>query len=191
MSAADNPASIVKLPASIRHCPTVTSKNAKARGGSATLAPMDITNRDAMAQLCRSIYDRWGKIDLWVHTAIHAAPLTPAAHINAKDWDKSMSINATSMGILIPYIAPLLGEHGTAVFFDDPKAGKMLYGSYGASKAAQIALARSWQAESTGPRVEILQPADMPTASRARFFPGQDREAMAKQDQSSHQSMKV
>ncbi len=152
----------------------------KAKGGQATLAPMDVSNRDAMAQLCRSIYDRWGKIDLWVHTAIHAAPLTPAAHINAKDWDKSMSINATSMGILIPYIAPLLGEHGTAVFFDDPKAGKMLYGSYGASKAAQIALARSWQAESTGPRVEILQPADMPTASRARFFPGQDREAMAK-----------
>ena len=32
----------------------------QASGGQATLAPMDITNEGAMAQLCRSIYDRWG-----------------------------------------------------------------------------------------------------------------------------------
>ena len=50
----------------------------KAKGGSATLAPMDVTVPEAMAQLCRSIYDRWGGIDLWAHTAIHAAPLSVA-----------------------------------------------------------------------------------------------------------------
>ncbi len=32
----------------------------KAAGGQATLAPMDITKPEAMAQLCRSIHDRWG-----------------------------------------------------------------------------------------------------------------------------------
>ena len=48
----------------------------KAKKGEATLAPMDITKTDAMAQLCRSIYDRWGALDIWVHAAIHAAPLT-------------------------------------------------------------------------------------------------------------------
>lgn len=48
----------------------------QAKGGQATLAPMDITNENAMAQLCRSIYDRWGSVDIWAHTAIHAAPLT-------------------------------------------------------------------------------------------------------------------
>ncbi|MEO1453868.1 MAG: SDR family NAD(P)-dependent oxidoreductase, partial [Pseudomonadota bacterium] len=30
----------------------------KAAGGKATLAPMDITNADAMAHMCRSIHDR-------------------------------------------------------------------------------------------------------------------------------------
>jgi NAD(P)-dependent dehydrogenase (short-subunit alcohol dehydrogenase family) len=152
----------------------------QARGGSATLAPMDITNRDAMAQLCRSIYDRWGKIDLWAHTAVHATALTPADHIMAKDWDKSMAVNATATGVLIPYISPLLGDKGTAVFFDDPKAGEKLYGAYGATKAAQIALARSWQKETErlGPRVVITQPDPMPTATRARFHPGEDREAL-------------
>ena len=50
----------------------------KAQGGQATLAPMDICVPEAMAQLCRSIHDRWGKLDLWAHAAVHAPPLTPA-----------------------------------------------------------------------------------------------------------------
>lgn len=153
----------------------------QAAGGQATLAPMDITNPDAMAQLCRSIYDRWGQIDLWAHTAIHAAPLAPASFIDAKDWDKSVGINVTATGRLITYVAPLLGEAGTALFFEDDRSGQKFFGAYGATKAAQIALARSWAAETvkTGPRVEILAPRPLATANRARFFPGEDRSDLA------------
>lgn len=153
----------------------------KAKGGEATLAPMDITNVDAMAQLCRSVFDRWGKIDLWVHTAIHGAPLTPAAHIDQKDWAKSVANNVTATGQLIPYITPLLGADGHAVFFDDPHAGEKFFGSYGATKAAQIALVQSWQKETvtTGPKVSIVKPKGMPTGTRARFFPGEDRETLS------------
>ena len=45
---------------------------------------------------------------------------------------------------------------------------------------AQIALAKSWQAETQkiGPKVSITIPLPMPTATRARFFPGEDREAL-------------
>jgi len=149
----------------------------KARGGSATLAPMDITDTGAMQTLCRGIHDRWGHLDLWLHTAVHAAPLTPSHHIDAKDLEKSVAGNVTATATLINYVAPLLGETGRAVFFDDPVAGQKFYGSYGATKAAQIAIARSWQAESVriGPRVDILTPQPMATATRARFFPGEDR----------------
>lgn len=152
----------------------------QAAGHSATLAPMDITNRDAMAQLCRSIHDRWGGIALWAHTAVHAAPLTPASHMDLKDWDKSVAVNAAVMGCLIPFIAPLLGLTGHAMFFQDDRAGEKFLGAYGATKAAQIALARSWQAETarTGPNVHIMTPAPMPTATRARFYPGEDRDAL-------------
>ena len=150
-------------------------------GGLATLAPMDITNDAAMQTLCRGIHDRWGALDLWAHTAIHAAPLAPTAMIDAKDMRKSIAGNVTATATLITYVAPLLGTDGTALFFDDPKAGLTFYGSYGATKAAQIALARSWQAETerTGPRVHIAAPAPMPTATRARFHPGEDRSALA------------
>lgn len=153
----------------------------KARGGTATLAPMDVTNADAMAQLCRSIHDRWGQLALWVHTAVHAAPLTPVAHMDAKDWTKSLSINLNAMAHLVPYIAPLLGQGGRAVFFDDPHGGEKFFAHYGTTKTAQTALVRSWQAETaaTGPQVRILTPRPMATALRARFFPGEDRSVLA------------
>lgn len=155
----------------------------QARGGSATLAPMDVTQADAMAHLCRSTYDRWGHLDLWAHAAIHAAPLTPAAHVDAKDFARSIEVNVTATARLIGMVEPLLNAapQGRALFFDDPRAGEKFFASYGASKAAQIALARSWAAETakTGPRVDILSPAPMPTAVRARFFPGENRAALA------------
>ena len=156
----------------------------QASGGQATLAPLDITDVNAVRHLCRSIHDRWGGLHLWAHCAIHAAPLAPANCIDARDWEKSIKLNVTSTGMLIPNIAPLLQSSGTAVFFDDPCGGKKFFGSYGSTKLAQIALARSWQAETakTGPIVKILTPAPMPTATRARFYPGEDRSALSSCD---------
>ncbi|WP_136683845.1 SDR family NAD(P)-dependent oxidoreductase [Falsirhodobacter xinxiangensis] len=154
----------------------------KSAGGSATLAPMDVTDEGAMKHLCRSIHDRWGGLGFWAHAAIHAAPLAPAAHLDMKDWDKSVAVNVRTTGMLIPLVEPLLrAGNGTALFLDDPKGGAQYHAAYGATKAAQIALARSWQAETqrTGPRVLIAQPQPMPTATRARFHPGEDRSPLA------------
>ena len=152
-------------------------------GGSATLAPLDITKPDAMQHLCLSIHQRWGGLGLWIHAAIHAAPLTPAPMVDDKDWAKSLATNVEATRRLIAYVAPLLGQRteAAAVFFDDPGAQGSFFASYGATKAAQLALARCWQAESlrTGPRVHVLTPAPMATATRARFYPGEDRAALA------------
>jgi NAD(P)-dependent dehydrogenase (short-subunit alcohol dehydrogenase family) len=150
--------------------------------GGLTLAPMDVTNDDAMRHLCRSIHDRWGALQLWIHAAVHAAPLAPMGSLDQKDWEKSIATNVRATGMLIPMIEPLLrAGQGTALFLEDPRAGQKFFGAYGATKAAQIALARSWQAETLriGPRVLIETPAPMPTATRARFFPGEDRAALA------------
>lgn len=152
----------------------------KAQGGEATLAPMDIREDKAMQVLCRSIHDRWGGIALWAHAAIHAAPLAPAPMINAKDWQLSVEINQTATQRLIAYVAPLLGATGTAIFFDDPLPGEKFSAAYGATKAAQMALARAWEKEAarTGPRVVVHAPPAMPTALRARFYPGENRDAL-------------
>lgn len=135
----------------------------QSQGGSATLAALDISKDDAVRHLCRDIHDRWGHLDLWVHTAIHAPPMSPASHIALKDWDICVSVNMRMTGMLIPMIAPLLAaspDRGSVLFVDDPGATGKFMGAYGAAKAAQMALAHAWQAESvrTGPRV-LIEPA--------------------------------
>ncbi len=153
----------------------------RAKGGEATLAPMDVTVPEAMGQLAQSLAARWGGLSLWVHAAVHAGPLAPAGHLAPRDLDKSLATNVRATANLIAAMGPLLGREGRAVFFDDPRGGERFFGHYGATKAAQVALARSWAAESEriGPRVLILQPRPMATATRARFHPGENRSALA------------
>jgi NAD(P)-dependent dehydrogenase (short-subunit alcohol dehydrogenase family) len=156
----------------------------QAAGGSATLAPMDITNADAMAHLCRSIYDRWGKLPLWIHTAVHVTPLSPVPHIDGKDLDKSIATNIRALSTLITYVEPLLraaAPDAHAVFMDD--TGNAAYsGNYTAAKSAARALITHWQREAvtpSAPTVHLLEPAPCATATRGRFFPGEDRSALA------------
>ena len=153
----------------------------KAKGGKMTLAPMDITKKDALAFLCNSIFNRWGSIDIWAHPAIHASPLAPANSLDIKDLEKTISTNVKALGVLIPLVAPLLKDTSTALFFDDPQAGKKFFSAYGASKAAQVAIAKSWQEENKriGPNIVIATPAPMPTATRARFYPGEDKTVLS------------
>lgn len=155
----------------------------QARGGNATLAPMDVCNIEAMRHLCRSIYDRWGKVDLWAHTAIHVPPMSPADHLDAKDWDKTVATGVTVPGQLIPFVSPLLRASGAgvAVHVDDPNTGKFL-GAYAAAKSAQRTLFASWAAENetiADLDVRTFTPAPMATATRARFYPGEDRAPLA------------
>ena len=152
----------------------------KKYGGSSTLAPIDLIDTNAVAQLCRSIFDRWGKVRLWAHTAIHAAPLGPVITIDSKDWEKSIANNVTVLAKLIPMVSPLLQEDSKAIFFEDTTIMKKFSSVYGATKAAQIQIVKTWQDEckSTGPKIYIAQPNPMPTAVRARFYPGENRKEL-------------
>ncbi|PCH95377.1 MAG: oxidoreductase [Rhodobacteraceae bacterium] len=147
-------------------------------GGKATLVPLDITDDAGLQRMCHAINDRWGGLDYWVHSAIHATPLAPAGHVSENDLDKSIAVNVRAAQRLITMVDPLLrAKSGTAIYLDDARAGEKFFAAYGASKAAQKALFDSWAVEgvSTGPKVRSFTPDAMPTALRARFFPGEDR----------------
>lgn len=154
----------------------------QAAGGAATLVPLDITDDAGLQRLCLSIHERWGGVNLWLHSAIHAAPLSPTGHVAEKDLAKSISINVQASQRLIAMVDPLLkAKSGTAVHLDDPKAGEKFFAAYGATKAAQKALFDSWASESVaiGPRVLSYTPSAMPTATRARFFPGEGKDGLS------------
>jgi NAD(P)-dependent dehydrogenase (short-subunit alcohol dehydrogenase family) len=162
--------------------------------GRVTLAPLDLTQDDAVRGLCRGIHDRWGGLDLWVHPAMVAPPLSPAGHVAIKDWDRTLAVGVRATGVLIPMVEPLLRARlpgSLAVFMDDPAVRgpggtvKSYFGAYAAAKAAQVALAQGWASETQAlgptraPRVVIAAPAPMPTALRARFYPGEPREGLS------------
>ena len=156
----------------------------EAAGGSASSMAADITSADAMQRLCRGVYEQWGRLDMFVHAAVHSPPLSPVAHGGADDLEVALQVNCQATARLIEYVEPLLKLAGTstAIFFDHETAGRKFHGAYGSSKACQIALARSWQQEAgkrSGIDIRILKPRPMATSTRLRFQPGADRSKLA------------
>ena len=151
----------------------------EAEGGPApTLVPLSLTDEGGLQRLCLAIHERWGKLDAAIHCAAHAAPLSPAEHISAKDFDQCLEVNFKGTQRLITMLHPLLAAapRGRFVHVTDDRAGQPFYGAYGATKVAAEALVRSWAVESSriGPQVTLFRPEPMPTAIRARFNPGED-----------------
>lgn len=155
----------------------------KAAGGEATLAPLDIKDDPGLERLGAAIFDRWGRLDIVVHCAAHAAPLAPAEHVSDKDLDGAIAVNFRAVQRLIRVVDPLLKRRGgaQAVFITSPdEAGAKFFSSYGAAKAGGEAVARSYAAESAkkGPHVWLAAPPPMPTAVRGRFHPGEDQTSL-------------
>jgi NAD(P)-dependent dehydrogenase (short-subunit alcohol dehydrogenase family) len=154
-----------------------------AAGRQATLIPLDIADDDGLARMGAALHQRFGRVDLWLHTAAYAPHLAPAAHIGETELDTALKVNVRAFQRLVRVIEPLLRLAGAprALVACDDCAGAKFHGLYGATKAAQSAIARSWAAETAG-RIAVAEilPPPMRTALRARFFPGEDREALAR-----------
>jgi NAD(P)-dependent dehydrogenase (short-subunit alcohol dehydrogenase family) len=157
----------------------------EAKGQSLTLVPLDITDEGGLQRLCLSIFERWKGLDLLVHCAVHAPLLTPMDTLVDKDYDKTMNVNARATARIIALTEPLLRvADGTAIFMDDPHDGEKFFAAYAASKAAARSMVQSYQAETVNlkPRVILHTPNPMPTATRARFHPGEDKSGLASAD---------
>ena len=156
----------------------------KAEGGAATLTPLDLADDPALERLGAAIAGRWGKLDLWLHCAAFPPMLSPTPHASAEDFDKAMALNARAPQRLIRVLDPLMraAPEAQAVLMDDPRPSRAFFSSYAASKAAAREIWTSWALESkaTGLRAMRACPPPMPTALRARFYPGEDRAALTR-----------
>ncbi len=154
----------------------------EAKSQGITLVPLDITDEGGLQRLCLSIFERWKALDLMVHCAVHAPLLTPMSALGDKDYDKTMNVNARATARLISLTEPLLRvADGTAIFMDDMHDGDKFFAAYAASKAAARSMVQSYRHETVKlkPRVILHQPNPMPTATRARFHPGEDKSVLA------------
>lgn len=152
----------------------------KAVGGSATLVPFDLADMPAIDQLGGHIFERWGKLDIAVLNAGVLGVISPIGHVEAKVFDKVMTINVNATWRLIRSLEPLLvkSDQGRALILSSSAAHKCkpFWGPYSASKAAVEALARTWAAETQRLPLRILSvdPGPTRTAMRAQAMPGED-----------------
>ncbi len=154
--------------------------------GTATLVPLDITDDGGLERLGAAIFERWGRLDLWLHTAFHAPPLQPVEHIDAAELERNLTVNVRAFQRLIRVVDPLLrlAESGLALIVADDVMGKKFHAPYALAKAAQSALTRAWAAEAANRLVIVeVMPPPMPTALRGRFYPGENRGRLAPVDE--------
>lgn len=152
----------------------------RARGGKATLLELDLRNGDKIDQLGPALYQRWGKLDVFVGNAGILGPLSPLHHVTEEAWNAVMAINLSANWRLIRTLDPLLkrSDAGRAVFLTSGAAsGKYAYwGPYAVSKAGLEALVRTYAHEvaDTTVRVNLVNPGAVATQMRAKAFPGED-----------------
>jgi NAD(P)-dependent dehydrogenase (short-subunit alcohol dehydrogenase family) len=156
----------------------------KAQGGSATLVPLDLTDMGGIDRLGGAIHERWGKLDVLVANAGLLGVLAPIGHIEAKVFDKTMTVNVNATWRLIRTTDPLLrkSDAGRAIIMSSGAAhsAKAYWSLYAATKAACEALVKSWayETENLPLRVNSVNPGATRTAMRALAMPGEDAKTL-------------
>ncbi|MBZ9761096.1 SDR family NAD(P)-dependent oxidoreductase [Mesorhizobium sp. CA8] len=152
--------------------------------GQATLVPLDLADMAGIDRLGAAIHERWGKLDILVANAGVLGVISPIGHVEAKTFEKVMTINVTSTWRLIRSVDPLLrlSDAGRAIILSSNAAhsARAFWGPYAASKAAVETMMRSWahETESLPLRVNAADPGAARTAMRAQAMPGEDPETL-------------
>ena len=152
-----------------------------AAGGTATIAPLDLTDGESIGKLAGAVAERWEKLDILVLNAAMLGSLTPVQDIDPKEYSRLLSLNLLANQAMIAAFDPLLRKADTADLValtssvgSEPRA---FWGAYGSSKAALETLLGAYAEETayTGRiRVHVIDPGATRTRMRALAFPGEE-----------------
>jgi NAD(P)-dependent dehydrogenase (short-subunit alcohol dehydrogenase family) len=154
-------------------------------GGTSTIAPIDLTEPDAVTRLAGAIAGRWQTLDIMVLAAAYLPELTPASQMEPKQFNQALLTNVVATQALIAGFDPLLRRAAagriiglTSSVGANPRP---YWGAYSATKAAFENLLATYAAEveRLSPlRVAIIDPGATRTEMRARAYPGEDPETV-------------
>src|SRR5438309_3171646 len=156
-----------------------------AAGGSATIAPLDLTDGESIGKLAGAVAERWQKLDALVLNAAMLGSLTPVQDIDPKEYSRLLSLNLLANQALIAAFDPLLkrAERADVVALTSSvgSAPRAFWGAYGSSKAAFEALLGAYADETEYTdriKVHIIDPGATRTRMRALAFPGEEPESV-------------
>ena len=160
-----------------------------AAGGSATIAPLDLTDSANIAKLATAVAERWPSLDILVLNAAMLGSLSPVEHLDAKELAKIFATNVFASQAMIAAFDPLLRRSDkaevvglTSSVGSEPRA---FWGGYGASKAAFENLLASYADETAHAgklRVQIIDPGATRTRMRQNAFPGEEPSSLKTPD---------
>ena len=160
-----------------------------AAGGSATIAPLDLTDGDNIAKLAAAVAERWPSLDILVLNAAMLGSLSPVEHLEAKELAKVFATNVFASQAMIAAFDPLLRRSDkaevvgvTSSVGSEPRA---FWGGYGASKAAFENLLLSYADETAHAgklRVQLIDPGATRTRMRQNAFPGEEPSSLKTPD---------
>ena len=160
-----------------------------ATGGSATIAPLDLTDGESIGRLAQAVSGRWGALDILLLNAASLGTLAAVPAIDAKEFSRVMTLNVLAQQALLAAFDPLLRKSGdarvvgvTTSVAQNPRA---YWGAYGASKAALEVLVSAYGQEVariTKVRTHIMNPGATRTAMRAKAYPGEDPKTLKEPD---------
>lgn len=156
-----------------------------AGGGSATIAPLDLTDSAGIAKLATAIAERWSVLDVLVLNAAMLGSLTPVEHIDSAEFGRLLQLNLVANQALIAAFDPLLrrAEKVDVVAVTSSVGAKprAFWGAYGASKAALETLLGAYADENEHGgklRIHIVDPGATRTRMRQLAFPGEEPETV-------------
>jgi NAD(P)-dependent dehydrogenase (short-subunit alcohol dehydrogenase family) len=154
-------------------------------GGTATIAPLDLTDGTSVSKLAAAIAERWEKLDILVLNAAMLGSLTPVQDIDPNEYARVLTLNVGANQALIAAFDPLLKKAEradvvgiTSTVGHEPRA---FWGAYGSSKAALENLLGAYadETEHTGIiRVHIVNPGPTRTRMRELAYPGEEPESV-------------
>jgi len=152
----------------------------QAKGGTASLVPLDVKDGDGIDRLGYTLFERYGKLDILIGNAGALGSISPLGHLEPKDWDNVFAVNVTANWRLIRSFDRLLrkSDAGRAVFLTSGAAWKATayWGLYATTKAALNTLVETYAAETvnTPVRANLFSPGPIRTHMRAAAMPGED-----------------
>jgi NAD(P)-dependent dehydrogenase (short-subunit alcohol dehydrogenase family) len=159
----------------------------KAEGGKASLIPLDLEDGKTIDALGPTLYECFGRLDIFIGNAGILGGLRPLTHIPSETWEKVLAVNLTANWRLIRTLDPLLrrSDAGRVVFVTSSgvaHSGRAYWAPYSVSKAALETLAKTYANETADSpiKVNIVDPGATATAMRAEAYPGEEQATLQK-----------
>ena len=154
----------------------------KAEGGKSSLIPLNLEDGKLIDALGPTLYERFGKLDIFVGNAGILGGLRPLTHIPSEVWERVLAVNLTANWRLIRTLDPLLrrSDAGRVIFVTSSgvaHSGRAYWAPYSVSKAALETLAKTYahETEDSLIKVNVVDPGATATAMRAEAYPGEDQ----------------